>query len=184
VPAMKNGKLYKNDFERKFKCHARRHMTASEFMTYDAMNAMANRDSGLCFASLVTIANHTNRSVKTEQVNVAALLKKGWLELEEKSRRRPGGEFTTNKYTVLKHDTLLRAEQALQHTIYPDFCPLFKYDTVTGKKSGLGKLKPGLSLANARKAMRKKMGVAEFLDVLVDAVIARKPRRFAFVKKE
>jgi len=74
-------------------CHARRHMTPSQFMTYDAMRAMAKDDghgSRVCYARLTTITNHTRIGRSQNRDNISALESLGWLMQEPRSRWRGG----------------------------------------------------------------------------------------------
>ena len=120
-------KPYKDDPERKFKCHARRHMTPSQYKTYDAMIAMSlsGRADGICYASRWTIANHAGQKLSAVDRNIKSLVKMGWLVPEGQQGRR-WGEWSTNKYYVMEHDEY--PEDRLR-------CPLFEYNPVTGEKN-------------------------------------------------
>src|ERR1700730_5423143 len=90
-------------------CHPRRHMTASEYVTYDAMTAMAKTNKAstpndiVFYGRLTTLANHTNRSVWTERQNIASLDKKGWVITAARTRWH-GGMWGTNRYTMVDHE--------------------------------------------------------------------------------
>lgn len=122
-------------------CHERRHMTPSQFMTYDAMRAMAEKPALktdgrpnygyiVCYARLTTITNHTSISRNTNRANIEALKEMGWLEEEPRSRWR-GGRFGSNHYLVVSHEEYQR--RALEHTPPYKRCPVFKFEAHTGK---------------------------------------------------
>jgi hypothetical protein len=115
------------------KCHVRRHLTPSEFMTYDVMRAMAKpleTGSGLyCYAKLTTIANYNNLSTDQNARNIESLIKKEWL-IEVGRPRWRAGRFGSNRYQVVTHDEYL---DDFDHE-FNEPCPPFKYDKITGEK--------------------------------------------------
>jgi hypothetical protein len=114
-------------------CHVRRHLTPSQFMTYDAMRAMAKEDDCgdlICYAKKTTISNHTSLRVNQTGDNIKALVEKGWLVPEDKVRWR-AGRWANNRYLVREHADY--EKQALHHEEGYTLCPPFKYDAKTGE---------------------------------------------------
>lgn len=163
--------------ETKLQCHARRHMTASVFMTYDAILAMAkssptydpSNGSGVIFYGRVsTIANHTNRSRKTEFDNIKILIRDGWLRPDGEQSRWKAGQWGTCRYSVCEHEEYLAD--------YLTSCPALKYDPQTGKRIGkCGKLGEGLVRANERRRdeLRRKNRTATQDCVTVSETVTR-----------
>jgi len=131
------------------KCRPKRHMTASEFMTYDAMVGCAKSDpewkEGLPLkfhGRLTTVGNYNGRGAEQEGENMTALEKKGWLE----RLPRLGSHGRTRHYRVLEHAEFLAAHLGS--------CPPFKYDPATGDYVGDGVMPP----AFAEKLIRQNPG--------------------------
>jgi len=141
----------------KFQCHERRHMTASEFVTYDTMRAMAKKNKAsspndlVFYGRLTTLANYTNRSVETERINIKSLVKKRWLIPEDYTRWR-GGLWGTNRYGVVEHEQYVHA---YQYANKPCPCPPFRYDPETGKKTTKGNA-PKFNLAEFMERKRRR----------------------------
>jgi len=123
-------------------CHERRHMTPSQFMTYDAMRAMAESlhkngpyEDRVFYARLTTLTNHTSLSRNQNRKNIDDLIALGWVIPEERNRFR-GGRFGTQRYRVLTHEQYER--HRLRHDVTAlgyvyKACPDFKYEAATGK---------------------------------------------------
>ncbi|MGB6250489.1 MAG: hypothetical protein WBF54_15340 [Terriglobales bacterium] len=126
-------------------CHARRHMTPSQFMTYDAMKAMAKKPpfparpgaiihvDFVCYGQLITITNRTSIGKNQNRDNIKALVKMGWLiPIEEEGKPRwKSGRWANNKYIVLDHEQYER--RALRHEDGYVRCPGFKFNEMTGE---------------------------------------------------
>lgn len=132
-----------------FRCHERRHMTASEFVTYDTMRAMAKKNKAstandlVFYGRLTTLANYTNRSVETERTNIESLVEKGWLLDADRTRWR-GGLWGTNRYLVAEHKWYVT--HAKQYATKPTECPAYRYDPHTGERVEKGEA-PKFNLA-------------------------------------
>jgi hypothetical protein len=111
-----------------FVCNERRHLTPSQFMTYNAMRAMCvqpdEHGNLICYAQKHNIVNHTSIGMTQNGENIAALVEKGWLIPQEKERWKKG-RWANNRYIVIEHAGW---EQA-----HPDQCPPFKYDVKSGE---------------------------------------------------
>ena len=150
-------------------CHVRRHLTPSEFMTYDAMRAMAKEDDHgelICYAKKITIANHTSLGENQTGNNIKALVEKGWLLPEDKVRWR-AGRWANNRYIVLEHADYEKL--ALQHMGPYAGCPPFRYDAKTGEhllpsKKKWNSLRDGLAMDNELRRWAKENRT--FLDAL------------------
>ena len=131
---------------RTFQCHARRHLTAPEFMAYDAIVAMAKSAEGIgeliFYGKVTTVANYIDRSRETANTLMSSLERKGWLVADGEQQRWRGGRFGTRRYVVMEHD-----EFAEDHS-----CPPPRYDPQTGAKLGPKKtLASGLADHNAKR---------------------------------
>jgi hypothetical protein len=148
-----------------FRCHERRHMTASEFVTYDTMRAMAksNRASTLkelvFYGRLTTLANYTNRSEETERLNIKSLVTKGWLIPAARTRWRRG-MWGTNRFDIAEHDWYIN--NAKQYADDPSECPPPRYDPKTGEKIVRGELKPALADFVQKRKMDREVSGAPF----------------------
>jgi hypothetical protein len=134
-----------------FVCHVRRHLTPSEFRTYDTMRIMVmsgpheKGDQLFFHGRLAKLANYTNSSIRLEEINIKSLEAKGWLVRSHQQRWR-GGKFGTVEYLLLSHDEYVACEKfphGRAHKWSP--CPPYKYDMETGELITPGKLKPGLA---------------------------------------
>ena len=91
------------------KCFARRHMTPSEYWTWDAMRHMKGKQDsdtpGVCNANLATICNHTNQSRSNVWRNIQSLLASGWLSYApgEQRRFKDTGRMAARQY-ILRTD--------------------------------------------------------------------------------
>lgn len=112
----------KNGLPMSFLCVERRHQRAAEFMTWNAMHAVARahrKESDgklICKAGAYWLANANNRSVNSEREAIKNLEKAGWIKLVHK---KIGG---TNWYQVLEHDEFVAA--------HPGSCPKLRYTDV------------------------------------------------------
>lgn len=159
-------------------CHPRRHMTPSQFMTYDAMRGMAKKPelkAGgviyphlVCYAQLITITNHTSLGKNQNRDNIKALIEKGWLIPEDKIRWRQG-LWANNRYAVLEHSDYEAKAQQHEGWQY-SACPSFKFEAHTGEN-----LKP------ATPADRKKFEQSTFA---VNAAHKRAAARIASATHE
>jgi hypothetical protein len=131
-----------------FQCHERRHMTASEFVTYDTMRAMAKSNKAstpgnlVFYGRLTTLANYTNRSVETERTNIKSLIAMGWLISATRTRWR-GGLWGTNRFDIVEHDYYVTNARHYAESFAA--CPPCRYDPQTGEKVEKGELKPALA---------------------------------------
>lgn len=152
-----------------FVCHPRRHMTASEFRTYDTMLAMIgskphDKDDALIFHGRLTkLANYNNTSVETENLNLKSLVNKGWVKRVGKQRWR-AGRWGTVQYLIVDHEKYVYENPALRSEGWTA-CPPYRYDMETSDNVSPGKLKPGLVEA-VRKKQRGKLIRALFTDGL------------------
>lgn len=127
-----------------FRCHERRHMTASEFVTYDTIRAMAKSNKAsspedlVFYGRLSTLANYTNRSINAERRNIESLVRKGWLIPAARTRWR-AGRWGTNRYSVVEHEWYIA--NATAYAQEPSQCPPYRYDVHTGKPVKKGMLK-------------------------------------------
>lgn len=134
-------------------CHARRHMTASVFMTYDAILAMAKSspsydpsDPLFFYGKVSTVANHNNRSRDIEHANIKILVTGGWLYPDEDQSRWKAGQWGTRRYQVIEHDCYAKEQS----------CPPLRYDPKTGNRIGeRGSLGRGLMERNRRRRLLK-----------------------------
>ncbi len=117
--------------EKPMTCHERRHLTPSQFMTYDAMRACCgnNRDAQgnrICFAQLTTLSNLTGLSVNQNRDNVRALTEAGWVLADQTpdEQNRWKGKWSNNRYVVFDHDG---RQRHLILTGQPAACPPFPY---------------------------------------------------------
>jgi hypothetical protein len=141
-------------------CHPRRHLTPSQFMTYDAMRAMAKEDDLgdlVCYAQLITITNRTSIGKTQNAENIKALVAKGWVIPQDKVRWR-AGRWANNKYTVLEHADY--EQKAFDHEDPYVMCPPFKFNEKTGEN-----LKP-IADADDRREFNKS-------DFAINAALAR-----------
>jgi hypothetical protein len=113
-------------------CYARRHLTPSQFMVYDAMFHMAKRPVlddraavRVCYATILTIANKTSLGRDRIIDNIKELVALRWLIPDDPGMRWKNGRWANNRYLVLDH------EQYRQRAAVP--CPALKYDTETGQ---------------------------------------------------
>ena len=124
-------------------------MTASEFRTWDTMRVMVmsgphTKDDALVFHGRLTkLANYTNTSVETENLNIQSLIKKGWVERIGKQRWR-AGRWSTVQYLILEHEDYVTQPKRLRTASWQP-CPPYKYDMDTSENVSPGKLKPGLA---------------------------------------
>jgi hypothetical protein len=166
----------KND-KPEFVCHAKRHMTASEFKTYDTMRVMifsgphGKEDSLIFHGKLTKLANYNNTSVETENLNIKSLIKKGWLVRLGKQRWR-AGRWSTVQYVFLEHDDYVNQTERMRTASWQP-CPPYRYDTDTGDNVAPGKLKPGLA-----KSMDSKRRAALVRAVFTDGLFPMgKPKK-------
>src|SRR5689334_18611298 len=147
----------------KFQCHERRHMTASEFVTYDTMRAMARKNKAstandlVFYGRLTTLANYTDRSVETERTNIESLVERGWLLDTDRTRWRDG-LWGTNRYLVVEHKWYVA--HAKEYAETPSECPAYRYDPNTGEKVEKGEA-PKFNLAEHMAKQRDALAVAE-----------------------
>jgi len=169
-----------------FVCHARRHMTAPEFRTYDTMRVMVmsgphEKDAPLVFYGTVTkLANYTNATTEVELRNIGSLIKKGWLIRMEKQRWR-GGKWGTVKYLLVEHSDYTNATDHVKKLSGITPCPPYRYNTATGEKMVFGKQRnTALAAVNVAKQRKKYRGILEqgktrvlgLPDAILDAIIA------------
>ena len=104
-------------------CWARRHMTPSQFMVYDAMYHMTRPPDRLCFSSILGVANKTSLGRDTVIKCIKELVESGWLISDPDSsvRWKNTGRWANNRYTVVTHDE------------FKGGCPPLKYDPDTGE---------------------------------------------------
>jgi hypothetical protein len=133
----------------KFECHARRHMSAALYVTYDAVLAMAKSgqytpDAPLVFyGRMSTVANHTGRSRQTESDNMSRLVSMQWLlPLDDRQpQQEDSGRWRSHMYQVVEHELYVKAMKLAGKTS----CKPFQYDPDTGERIGEpGVLLPGL----------------------------------------
>ena len=128
-------------------------MSASVFMTYDAVIAMAKSSSSydpsdvlFFYGKISTVANHNNRSRDIEHANIKILVAEGWLLDDEKQPRWRAGQWGTRRYLVIEHDFY-----AKDHS-----CPPLRYDPKTGNRIGeQGSLGKGLIEINRRRREKR-----------------------------
>ena len=106
-------------------------------MTYDAMAAMAKKDSlgqRVCYGQLITITNRTSIGKNQNRANIKALVNMGWLiPLEEEGRPRwQSGRWANNKYLIFDHDAYERMYLRHDDDRYTR-CPAFKFNEKTGE---------------------------------------------------
>lgn len=165
---------------------AQRHMTASEYLTYDGMLAMSRsrkakermereqNSDRLFYGSMITLANRNNTSPRTEERNVASLLRKEWIAVERPQVHWRGGKWSTVRYIVWTHEEYIDCGiGGIKRPTHE--CPALKYDPETGEQVIEGKPKnPNL----ARSDMRKRINVAgvqcDLPDWMLDAPIEAK----------
>jgi hypothetical protein len=171
-----------------FVCHARRHMTASEFRTYDTIRIMVmsgphDKDASLLFyGKLTKLANYNNTSPELEAINIASLIEKGWLLRMGKQRWR-GGRWGTVQYILVEHDDYANITEYMKKSV-PGWqaCPPYRYDMETGRKLSSGK-QPNTALVavNVAKQRKKYRSIVEdgktqvlgLPDAIIDVIIAR-----------
>ena len=140
----------------KYKCRPQRHMSASEFMTYDAMMACARskearkdakaNDPFIFYGTMTTLANMNNRCRNVEGKNAGTLVKKGWLvRVLDRQQTNWKGEWGTWQYIVYDHEAFERERDVLRRKALRTkddkmrrlleyivdkkrACPLFRYD--------------------------------------------------------
>ena len=106
------------------KCVARRHMRASDFMTYNAMYSCAqphretNSGALIFTAGTFWLANANNRNRQSEIAAMKRLKRDGWIIPVGYSERK-SGHFAYFRWRILEHDEYLKE--------YPDSCPKAKY---------------------------------------------------------
>jgi hypothetical protein len=154
----------------KFECHARRHMSATLYMTYDAILAMAKSgqytpDAPLVFYGRIsTVANHTGRSRQTESDNMSRLVSMRWLlPLDDKQpQQEDSGRWRPHMYRVVEHELYVKAMKLAGKAS----CKPFQYDPETGERVGEpGVLLPGLK--KYRDEYRKSQPCQEVLSASV-----------------
>jgi hypothetical protein len=111
--------------KKKISCFARRHMTPSQYVTYDAMIHMRGSapNPPVCYAPIWKIANHSGLGRGTTINNIKALLDAGWLIPAPDSFER----WSNSGRWVSKHYVF--RENVHDHCVE---CPAFKYDNETG----------------------------------------------------
>jgi hypothetical protein len=118
--------LHNSEPPKKIRCFARRHMTPSQYVTYDAMRHMRGKapNPPVCYAPIWKISNHSGLGRDTTIENIKSLLASGWLMPAPDSFERfdNTGQWVSKQY-VLREDV---------HDHCPA-CPPFKYDDETGK---------------------------------------------------
>jgi hypothetical protein len=139
----------------KHNCRPQRHLTASEFMTYDAMMACARskearkdkttRDPFIFYGTMTTLANMNNRCRNVEGKNAGSLVKKGWLvRVLDRQQTNWKGEWGTWQYILYDHEDFQREHDKLHRRLLPPMdktltkadvwkwkhgvCPKFRYD--------------------------------------------------------
>jgi hypothetical protein len=104
-------------------CFARRHLTPSQYMVYDAMFRMAPPPNRLCFGTILTIANNTSLGRDTVIKAIRNMVSLGWLVPDEPIVRWSNtGRWANHRYTVVTHDAYKGGT-----------CPPLKYDPETGE---------------------------------------------------
>jgi hypothetical protein len=108
------------------KCWARRHLTPSQYVTYDTMRHLRGKapNPPICYASILKIANNSGLGRDTTINNIQAMLTSGWLTPAPDSFERwsNNGRWVSRQY-LLRDDT---------HDHCAD-CPLYKYNLETGE---------------------------------------------------
>ena len=108
------------------KCWARRHMTPSQYVTYDTMRHLRGKapNPPVCYAPIWRIANNSGLGRGTTLNNIKALLASGWLIPAPHSFERwtNSGRWVSKQYLLLDdtHD-------------HCSACPPYKYDFETGE---------------------------------------------------
>src|SRR6266851_9139939 len=93
-----------------FVCYARRHLTPSQFMVYDAMLHMGKKPPDephavrVCYATILTIANKTSLGRDRIIENINRLVGLGWLIPDDPGMRWRNGRWANNRYLVLDHE--------------------------------------------------------------------------------
>ncbi|MGA2482150.1 MAG: hypothetical protein ABSF92_03410 [Candidatus Acidiferrales bacterium] len=140
------------------KCRAKRHMSESEFVTYDTMLGLAKSDPKWeegkpleCYARLATICNYSNQSEHVVRRNAKCFVERGWLVPLPQL-----GSHGSNRYRIVEHD---------DHPDVPDKCPPYRYDPKTGEEL------PGRSMPFALfwERIKKLGGFTEDGDIRKDA---------------
>jgi len=150
-------------------CHARRHLTPSQYMTYDAMRAMAKAEKNdpllTCYAKVTTIVDRTSVGRTQTIENIKALVTKGWLIPRDKIRWK-AGQFGNNHYVVLDHDDYARYAARREDDRY-EFCPPFQYDAKTGEKLEKGEMPEEFGIAvEGRKWARENRALIQAIQEL------------------
>jgi hypothetical protein len=156
--------------ENEVKCSARRHMSASAFMTYDAMRACIGNNRGAngleYWRGPHLLANLNDRNVDSEKSGLKELESLGWIVKLNKGRKRfdVNGRLDPDRYRVLTH------EEWMYHEGKRKECPPAKY-VHDGERWQLvkhGTAAPGLRRANVRRVFGDALGF-ELPDLFLDA---------------
>jgi hypothetical protein len=114
------------DNQPKLKCWARRHITPSQYVTYDTMRHLRGKapNPPVCYATILKISNNSNLSRATTINNIQALLESGWVipAPDAFERWNNSGRWASKQYLV--------REDTHDHCAT---CPPFKYDLETGE---------------------------------------------------
>src|SRR5260370_33838827 len=90
------------------KCWARRHLTPSQYVTYDTMRHLRGKapNQPVCYATVLKISNNSGMGKSTTENNIKSLLAAGWLgPAPESFERWANTRRWVSKQYLLRDDT-------------------------------------------------------------------------------